>query len=304
MHACPGGRYGARVIDVAGLTKRYGPTVAVDGLSFTARPGRVTGFLGPNGSGKTTTLRVLLGLVHPDAGSATVGGVAYRDLPDPMRAVGALLEAAASFHPGRSGRDHLRVLCDAAGFPHTRADEVLAHLGLTDAGGNRVGGYSLGMRQRLGVAAALLGDPRVLVLDEPANGLDPAGIRWLRELLRSLAAQGRTVLVSSHVLAEVAQTVDDVVVIARGRLVAAGPLHEALAGRRGAVQVRTPNTDRLVAALADAGLPHAMEDGCVMVEGADAARVGDLCFAAGVPLHHLSTVEEALEDVFLRLVAA
>ena len=226
------GRPAAPAIEVAGLSKRFGATAAVRDLSFTVAYGRITGFLGPNGAGKTTTLRAMLGLVAPDAGRALVAGCRYADLPDPLRTAGALLDAAA-VHPGRSGRDHLRVLARAAGVPDRRADALLARVGLEHAAGQRAGGYSLGMRQRLGLAAALLGDPRVLVLDEPANGLDPQGVRWLRDLLRSLAAGGRAVLVSSHALAEVAQTVDDVVVISGGRSVLQAPLDQVLARHAG-----------------------------------------------------------------------
>ena len=215
-------------IDVAGLSKRFGSAVAVRDLSFTVSYGRITGFLGPNGAGKTTALRALLGLVRPDAGRALIAGRRYSDLASPFGTVGALLDAGA-VHPGRTGRDHLRVLARAAGVRPERADHLLAQVGLAPAARPRAGGYSLGMRQRLGLAAALLGDPRILVLDEPANGLDPQGIRWLRDLLRSLAAEGRSILVSSHILAEVAQTVDDVVVISGGRSVAQAPL-EQLAG--------------------------------------------------------------------------
>ena len=222
----------APAIQVAGLRKRFGGVVAVQDVSFTVAYGRITGFLGPNGAGKTTTLRMLLGLVRPDAGSATVAGKPYPDLASPARAVGALLEAAA--HPGRSGQDHLRVLAAAAGLPGERASQLLAAVGLLHAARQRADGYSLGMRQQLSLAGALLGDPAVLVLDEPANGLDPQGIRWLRDLLRSLAAEGRAVLVSSHILAEVAQTADDVVIIRRGRTVAQAPLPELLAARPGA----------------------------------------------------------------------
>jgi ABC-2 type transport system ATP-binding protein len=218
-------------IDVRGLTKKYG-VVVVDDVSFTAEPGRVTGFLGPNGAGKTTTLRMLLGLVEPSAGSAEIGGARYIHLEQPILRVGAVLEASAA-HEGRTGRDHLRVLCRAAGLPMSRADEVLATVGLARVGGRRVRAYSLGMRQRLGVAAALLGDPQVLILDEPGNGLDPAGIRWIRSLLRSLAASGRTVLVSSHQLAEVEQLADDLVVIAAGRVVASGPLASVVGSHAG-----------------------------------------------------------------------
>src|SRR5215475_10860838 len=212
-------------VEVRGLTKTFGRVTAVRGMSFTAPAGKVTGFLGPNGSGKTTTLRVVLGLVRPDAGAALIGGVPYGRLARPRRTVGALLEASG-FHPGRRARDHLLVLADAAGIPGTRADEVLGQVGLADAAGRRVREFSLGMRQRLGLAGALLGDPQVLLLDEPANGLDPAGIAWLRGLLRSQADEGRTVVVASHVLSEVAQTVDHVVIVSEGQLRFAGPLSE------------------------------------------------------------------------------
>jgi len=213
------------MLAVSGLTKRFGSTVAVDDLSFQATPGRVLGFLGPNGAGKTTTLRTLLGLTRPTSGEATVDGQPYRRLRDPIRVVGAVLEGP-QFHPGRSGRNHLRVLAAAAGLPRSRVEEVLRLVELEDAADRRVKGYSLGMRQRLSLAGALLGDPAALVLDEPANGLDPQGIRWLREFLRGRAAEGRTVLISSHVLAEVAQTVDEVVVVSHGRLRASGSVEE------------------------------------------------------------------------------
>jgi ABC-2 type transport system ATP-binding protein len=227
----PDGRLPLGRIDVRGLTKKYGGLV-VDDISFTAEPGRVTGFLGPNGAGKTTTLRMLLGLVEPSAGSAEIGGTRYADLEQPVLRVGAVLEASGA-HEGRTGRDHLRVLCRAAGLPMSRADEVLATVGLARVGGRRVRAYSLGLRQRLGIAAALLGDPQVLVLDEPGNGLDPAGIRWIRTFARSLAASGRTVLVSSHQLAEVEQLADDLVVIAAGRVVASGPLESVVGSHAG-----------------------------------------------------------------------
>ncbi|MCD0442408.1 ATP-binding cassette domain-containing protein [Glycomyces sp. A-F 0318] len=210
-------------LEIRGLTKRFGPVEAVTDATFDVEPGRVTGFLGPNGSGKTTTLRMLLGLVRPDAGTALIGGRAYRDLPDPARTVGAALEAKG-LHPARSGRDHLRVYGAFLGCPGARIEEVLALTGLADAAHRRAGGYSTGMRQRLNLATALLGDPPVLVLDEPTNGLDPAGIAWLRRLLRGLAAEGRTVLVASHVLSEAERLVDDVVVMHRGRVLTAGPL--------------------------------------------------------------------------------
>jgi len=291
------------VIAVRGLVKTFGPVRALDGLSFDAVPGRVTGFLGPNGAGKTTTLRVLLGLVRADRGTAHVDGVPYARLPSPPRAVGAVLNAATGVHPGRTARDHLRVLCDAAGIPRARADERLAYLGLAEAAGRRVGGFSLGMRQRLALAAALLGDPPVLVLDEPATGLDPAGIRWLRDLLRALAGEGRTVLVSSHVLSEVARTVDDVVVIARGRLVSAGPLEDVLAARRGSVRVRSPHAGLLAPALLAAGARvDRQDDGALVVHGLEAPSIGDLCHARDWTLHELSPHREGLEDVFLRMV--
>jgi ABC-2 type transport system ATP-binding protein len=219
-------------IEVRGLTKEYAGVVVVDDVSFTAEPGRVTGFLGPNGAGKTTTLRMLLGLVEPSSGEAEIGGLRYAQLTDPILRVGAVLEASGA-HEGRTGRDHLRVLCRAAGLPRSRADEVLSAVGLSRAGGRLVRAYSLGMRQRLGVAAALLGDPQVLILDEPGNGLDPAGIRWIRTFLRSLAASGRTVLVSSHQLAEVEQLADDLVVIAAGRVAAAGSLRSVVGSHAG-----------------------------------------------------------------------
>ena len=222
----------APAIQVGGLRKKFGHVVAVEDVSFTAAYGRITGFLGPNGAGKTTTLRMLLGLVRPDAGTAAIGGTPYPQLASPAQTVGALLEAVA--HPGRSGGDHLRVLAIAAGVPEDRAGQLLAMVGLQHAARQRTGGYSLGMRQRLGLATALLGDPAVLVLDEPANGLDPQGIRWLRDLLRCLAAEGRAVLVSSHILAEVAQIADDVVIIHRGRTVTQAPLPDLLATRPGA----------------------------------------------------------------------
>lgn len=294
------------VLRVAGLSKRFGAVQAVDDLSFTVSPGRVTGFLGPNGAGKTTTLRILLGLVSATSGRATIGGRTYHELQRPLQVVGAALEAS-SFHPGRSARDHLRVYAPQAGVPDARCDEVLAQVGLADVADRRVGGFSLGMRQRLALATTLLGDPQVLLLDEPANGLDPEGIAWLRGFLRHLASQGRTVLVSSHVLSEVQQTVDDVVIISRGRLVHSSDLAglAALAGRQ--VRVVAPDRaalDRLVAerwpnAAADVpGRPEA-----VLLREVPAAEVGAAAFAAGVELHELSAQDVGLEDVFLRLTS-
>jgi ABC-2 type transport system ATP-binding protein len=285
-------------IETAGLTKRYGSVTAVDDLSFSVREGAVTGFLGPNGAGKTTTLRMILALARPTAGSSTVLGRPYTQLDDPARAVGANLEIAGA-HPGRKGRDHLRALATMARIPRSRVDEVLRLVELEGAADRRAGKYSMGMRQRLGLAATLLGDPQVLILDEPANGLDPQGIRWLRDFLRGMAAEGRTVLVSSHVLAEVAQTVDDVVVIHRGKLVEQGPVTKLTAG--GHVVVRSPRPDELRAALERAGLGVTADGNDLVVDAEDPARVGDIAFEAGVPLHELTTRATSLEEAFLAL---
>ncbi|MFN0283085.1 MAG: ATP-binding cassette domain-containing protein [Kineosporiaceae bacterium] len=282
------------------LTKRFGAVTAVDDLSFTVAPGRVTGFLGPNGAGKTTTLRILLGLVAPTSGSAVIGGHRYQQLPDPTRTVGASLEATG-FHSGRTARNHLRVLAAVAGLPDSRVDELLALVGLGGDATRRVGGFSLGMRQRLALAAALLGDPSVLLFDEPANGLDPEGIAWLRGFLRHLASQGRTVLVSSHVLSEVEQTVDDVVIIAHGRLVRQASLADLEGGP--SVVVRTPTPEPLRAALADAGLQATPDGDGLRVADAAPAQVGALAFAAGVELHELRAAASDLEAIFLQLTA-
>lgn len=295
------------VLQVESLTKRFGrrsSVTAVSDLSFEVHPGRVTGFLGPNGSGKTTTLRCLLGLVTPTSGRTLIGGQPYASLPDPTRAVGAALEASG-FHPGRTGRNHLRVLAAANGSPDARVESVLELVGLTDAARRRVVEYSLGMRQRLALAAALLPDPAALILDEPANGLDPEGIAWLRGFLRAQAAEGRTVLVSSHVLSEVQQTVDDVVIISEGRLVHAGPLDEIGAGGALRVVVRSPQAARLAAAIAAMHAPTAAvataDDGSLLVTGLSTAQVGQLAFAEGCELHELSTSADGLEQVFLEL---
>lgn len=288
------------MIEVAGLTKRFGRTVAVEDLSFRAEPGRVTGFLGPNGAGKTTTLRAALGLIRPDAGRATVLGVPYRQLADPVGRVGAVLEST-DYHPGRKGRSHLRVLAVQAGIPRARVEQALARVELGPAAGRRVRAYSLGMRQRLSIAAALLGDPEVLVLDEPANGLDPQGIRWLRDLLRSLASEGRTVLISSHVLSEVAQTVDEVVIIHRGRLVAQATMEEVAARAAGGSRVRSPQAGRLAEALAAAGIASVLAGAEALTVRAAAERVGEVAAERGIPLHELVGVESSLEEVFLEL---
>ena len=295
----------ATVLEVVGLTKHYGSIHAVEDLSFAVRAGRITGFLGPNGSGKTTTLRMLVGLVAPTAGSATIDGRPYRDLDRPQRQVGVMLDAAA--HPGRTARNHLRVLAAEAGLPATRADEVLDLVELTSSARRRVGGFSLGMRQRLALAGALIGDPPVLVLDEPSNGLDPEGIRWLREFLRGLAAEGRTILLSSHVLAEVAATVDDVVVIAGGRLVTQAPLAELLdqAGAQ-SVRVRTRRAAALADALTqalgglDVTITPTSEDVLVVV-GLSAEAVAETAHAHGIVLHELTPSSTSLEETFFSL---
>jgi ABC-2 type transport system ATP-binding protein len=290
-------------IEIAALTKRFGGTAAVDDLSFTVRPGTVTGFLGPNGAGKTTTLRVLLGLVHATAGTATIGGRCYADLPDPSGTVGAVVEQGG-LHPGRSGRDHLRALALATGRPPQRTEEVLELVGLTDAAGRRVKGYSLGMRQRLSLAAALLGDPEVLVLDEPANGLDPEGVRWLRRLLRARADSGGTVLVSSHGLAEIAQLADEAVVIAKGRLRAHSPIAELVGGDDGHVVVRTPAAAALADALRRRGMAVEAEDGEeLVVAGASAAAVGAAAAEEGIAVHGLAARQPSLEEAFFALTA-
>jgi ABC-2 type transport system ATP-binding protein len=289
-------------IVVSNLTKRFGAVRAVDDLSFEVEPGSVTGFLGPNGAGKTTTLRCLLGLVTPNQGTTTIGGRRYADLPDPLGTVGAALEASG-FHPGRTARNHLRVLCAAARLPDARADEVLELTGIAEAANRRVRGFSMGMRQRLSLAATLLGDPRVLILDEPANGLDPAGINWLREFLRYLAgSQGKTVLVSSHILSEVEQTVDSVVIISRGRLVREGTLRDLLGTANAAVRVRAPEAVKLREVLARAGLQvRPGGDGELLVPGASTEAVGHIAFQAGIELHELAPQSGDLEDVFLEL---
>jgi len=292
-------------IVVSGLTKHYKAVRAVDNLSFTVEPGRVTGFLGPNGAGKTTTLRMILSLVRPTSGRATIGGQRYADLSEPLRRVGAVLEASSA-HKGRTGINHLRVLCAAAGLPRQRADEALALVGLTPAAKRKFKGYSLGMRQRLGIAAAMLGDPQVLILDEPANGLDPEGIRWMRGLLRGLAAQGRTVLVSSHLLSEMQLLADDVLIIAAGRLVSHGPVQSILdTAAQLRVRVRTPHAEALTKELAghQEVTVTTAEDGALLVSGADAATVGRAALVAQAELHELITERPDLERVFLDLTA-
>ena len=289
------------MLDVTNLTKRFGSKVAVDDLSFSAVPGRILGFLGPNGAGKTTTIRSLLGLARPSAGSATVDGRPYHELADPVRAVGAVLEGR-QFHPSRSGRNHLRVLAAAAGLPKSRVEDVLRLVELEGAAQRRVKSYSLRMRQRLSLAGALLGEPAALVLDEPANGLDPQGIRWLRDFLRGLAAAGHTVLISSHVLAEVAQTVDEVVVISRGKLVAQGSLHDVTRDANAPVRVRSSDPRALQSAIqSDGAIAELQADNWLSVRGASLERVGTAALQNQVAVYELFREAQTLEDVFLEL---
>ncbi len=294
---------GEVVVAVERLTKHFGRVVAVDDLSFRLRRGTVTGFLGPNGAGKTTTLRMLLGLTRPSAGTALVFDRRYEEIDNPASRVGAVLEAT-DFHPGRSGRDHVLMLAYAAGLPARRVDEVLSLVELTKAAGRRVGGYSLGMRQRLGLAGALLADPELLVLDEPANGLDPEGVHWLREFLRAFAAEGKTVFVSSHVLAEVAQTVDQVVIINKGKLVTIAPLPELIARSASGVHVVAPEAARLRDLLEEHGY-HAqlLDTQELLVRGATSAEVGKIAGGEGLILYELAAQASSLEDVFLELTA-
>jgi ABC-2 type transport system ATP-binding protein len=291
------------VIEARGLVKRFGPAAAVDGLSFTVGAGTVTGFLGPNGAGKTTTLRMLLGLVRPTGGEAVIWGRPYRELGARRRRVGAVLEASG-FHPGQKVADHLRVRCAATGTARSRIGDVLAETGMSELAGRRAGSLSLGERQRLGLAGALLGDPEVLILDEPANGLDPAGVLWLRGFLRRLGEQGRTVLVSSHILAEVAQFADRTVVIDRGRLVSAGPVTELVKATGQAVTVRSPRAEALLAALAAEGTAvRAAGPDRLEVTGLDSEQVATLAAALGIPIFEMTTDAVSLEQAFLRLTA-
>jgi ABC-2 type transport system ATP-binding protein len=287
------------------LTKRFGQVLAVDELSFAVPRGTITGFLGPNGAGKTTTLRMLLGLVAPTGGRATIDGQPYVRLADPLRQVGAVLESS-SFYPGRTAANHLRVQATAGGIDPARVDAVLELTALAGAADRRVGGFSLGMRQRLGLATALLGEPRVLILDEPANGLDPAGVRWLRQLLRRFADEGRTVLVSSHILAEVAQTVDRVVILDHGRMVAHAPLDEltSIAGARPVVRIRTPNAQALRGAVtADGARARIAGPDLVEVTGSTPERVGQLAADRAIPIFESATETADLEEIFFQLTA-
>ncbi|MEA2219150.1 MAG: type transport system ATP-binding protein [Solirubrobacteraceae bacterium] len=290
-------------VEVRDLTKRFGSVEAVKNLSFDIGAGRVTGFLGPNGAGKSTTLRALLGLIHPTAGTALFEGLRYDELEHPSATVGAVLEDA-SFHPGRSARNHLRVLATTGRHPPERVDAVLHDVGLTEAADRRVKGYSMGMRQRLGIAAALLGDPEVLLLDEPTNGLDPPGIAWMRGMVRAQAARGRAVLVSSHLLAEVAQSVDDVIVIARGELRAMGPLEQVLGGSDGpATEVSSDDPAALAKALSEAGATFERDGDALLVLGMTPAQVGPIAARAQVTLLGLAPRARSLEQAFLALTA-
>jgi ABC-2 type transport system ATP-binding protein len=285
------------------LTKTYGDTVAVDGITFTVQPGRVTGFLGPNGAGKSTTMRMILGLDRPTAGGVTVNGRRYQDFPAPLREVGALLEARA-LHPGRSARNHLRWLAVSNRIPAARVDEVLALVGLEAVAGKRVGTFSLGMGQRLGIAVALLGDPPVVVLDEPVNGLDPEGIRWVRTLARDLAAEGRTVFVSSHLMSEMALTADHLLVIGRGDVLADCTMSDFIAQHAASyVRVRAPQPGAVADLLRGAGLDVARTGDELRVQGLDTAGIGELVGRAGLYLHELALVSSSLEDAFMTLTA-
>jgi ABC-2 type transport system ATP-binding protein len=291
------------MIEARSLTKRYGGTTAVDDLSFTIHPGQVTGFLGPNGAGKTTTMRLILGLDRPDGGTVTVNGTRFPALPRPMHEVGALLDARA-VHGGRSAYAHLLCLAQTNHIARRRVDEVLGTVGLADVARKRSKGFSLGMSQRLGIAAALLGNPGILMFDEPVNGLDPEGILWIRTLMKSLAAEGRTVLVSSHLMSEMESTADHLIVVGRGRLIADCGMAEFIARGSGqAVRVRTPQPDHLARAVAHAGGTLTPADDDLEIHGLTAEEVGDLAFASGIRLHHLAASRVSLEQAFMELTA-
>lgn len=292
------------MIEARDLTKRYGGTTAVDAASFTVSEGVVTGFLGPNGAGKSTTMRMIVGLDHPTSGSVTVNGKPYVRHRSPLAEVGVLLDAR-SVHPGRSARQHLRALAATHGISRRRVDEVIEMTGLPGVADRMVGGFSLGMGQRLGIAAALLGDPRTLILDEPVNGLDPEGVKWVRTLVRHLAGEGRTVFISSHLMSEMAQTADRLLVIGRGRIIAAGPLEEIIgAARVETVRVRAPRADELARLLTAEGADVAgPAPGELEVRGLPTARIGDAAAEHGIALHELTPVHASLEDAFLSLTS-
>ncbi len=292
------------MIEVRGLTKRYGAKTAVDNLSFGIEPGRVTGFLGPNGAGKTTTMRCILGLDYPNEGTVTIDGKVYNGLANPMREVGALLDAKA-VHGGRSAYNHLLCLAQTNGLPKRRVGEVLELVGLSEVAKKRSKGFSLGMSQRLGIAATMLGDPKVLMFDEPVNGLDPEGILWIRNLMKALASEGRTVFVSSHLMSEMENTADHLIVIGRGKLIAATSMKEFVASASGAsVRVRTPSADQLVRAVSAKGATATADaDGAIEVRGMTIEQIGDLAFGEGIRLHELTTVRASLEEAFMELTA-
>jgi ABC-2 type transport system ATP-binding protein len=301
LFAGSGATEGDLVIEVRNLTKVYGKTRAVDDLTFTVRPGIVTGFLGPNGAGKSTTMRVMLGLDNPTSGTATIGGRPYRNIPNPLTRVGALLDANW-VHPNRSARAHLRWMARANGLPASRVDEVLTLVGLESVARKNAGQFSLGMKQRLGIAGALLGDPEVLLFDEPVNGLDPEGILWIRTLMRNLASQGRTVLVSSHLLSEMTVTADHLVVIGRGRLIADTSTREFIdAATRSTVRVRSPRLPELRQVLLAQGMSVEDAEGALLVSGSPIEQVGDAAAAAGLALHELSAQAGSLEQAFMQL---
>jgi ABC-2 type transport system ATP-binding protein len=292
------------MIEVRGLTKRYGDKVAVDDLTFGVEPGKVTGFLGPNGAGKTTTMRCILGLDYPDKGAVVIDGQAFRDFAYPMREVGALLEAKA-VHGGRSARNHLLCLAQTNNLPRRRVGEVLELVGLTEVAAKRSKGFSLGMSQRLGIAATLLGDPKIVMFDEPVNGLDPEGILWIRNLMKALATEGRTVFVSSHLMSEMENTADHLIVIGRGRLIADCTMKDFVARASGAaVRVRTPSADQLIRAVSAKGATAGPGDeGSIEVRGMSTEQVGDLAFGEGIRLHELTMVRASLEEAFMELTA-
>ncbi|MEU3625764.1 ABC transporter [Amycolatopsis coloradensis] len=291
------------MIEATELTKRYGEKTAVEDLSFTAETGRVTGFLGPNGAGKSTTMRMILGLDNPTSGSVTIDGKAYRELHDPLRTVGAMLDATWR-HPGRSAREHLRWVAATNGLPDNRVDEVLRLVGLESVARKRAGQFSLGMSQRLGIATALLGDPRVLLFDEPVNGLDPEGIVWIRQLMHALAAEGRSVFVSSHLLPEMAQTAQDLVVIGRGKLIYQGTMEDFVGRAKSlGVRVRSPHLPELRTALTEKGTEFREEDGALIVSEMDSDDIGELAFAAGATLHELKPLTGSLENAYMQLTA-
>ena len=301
LHPVPFSGRVVRMIEVTGLTKTFGSTTAVDDLTFTVRPGIVTGFLGPNGAGKSTTMRMILGLDRPTSGTALIEGKPYRELARPLSVVGALLDAKW-VHPNRSARSHLAWLAASNGLPSSRVDEVLRQVGLTEVAGKRAGGFSLGMSQRLGLAAALLGDPRVLLFDEPVNGLDPEGIVWIRRFMQALAAEGRTVLVSSHLLSEMAQTAEHLIVIGRGRLIADTSVKDFVdRASTSFVVVRSPQLDELRTVLTEGGHAVRDDDGALHVTGATAAEIGELAAARSIVLHELASRNASLEEAFMKL---